>query len=131
MHRDEHDASRKIPVVKNEFRPVPDFPGVDAPVNWFLKAVNLCYERPDAAILQMRKYFAIRGQSAFLRKLAVKPGYFGRFPSTEGNPPQRREIRQATAILPLLAKDALTENETTAARKTLASAHERELFETV
>jgi hypothetical protein len=80
--------------------------------DWFLKAIVLCYEQPGAALEQMEKFSAQRGQSALLKKLAAQPGYFGRCSFSSRIVPGRsselqREARSAAALLPLLAPDAI------------------------
>jgi hypothetical protein len=96
-----------------------------AMADWFLRAVELCYARPEIALKEMRRFVVARGQSAFIKKLAVKPDYFGRHPPNDGECVQRRrEIRRAIAILPLLAVDAMTDDNffTVAQHRLLAGA---------
>jgi hypothetical protein len=81
-------------------------------LDWFLKAIVLCYEQPGAALEQMEKFSAQRGQAALLKKLAAQPGYFGRCSFSSRIVPGRsselqRESRSAAALLPLLAMDAI------------------------
>jgi hypothetical protein len=80
--------------------------------DWFLKALVLCYEQPAAALEQMEKFSAQRGQPALLKKLAGQPGYFGRCSFAARIVPgrsseQQREARSAAALLPLLAMEAI------------------------
>jgi hypothetical protein len=80
--------------------------------DWFLKAIVLCYEQPGAALEQMEKFSAQRGQAALLKKLAAQPGYFGRCSFSSRIVPGRsselqREARSAAALLPLLAMEAI------------------------
>jgi len=80
--------------------------------DWFLKAIVLCYEQPGAALAQMEKFSAQRGQAALLKKLAAQPGYFGRCSFSSRIVPGRstelqREARSAAALLPLLAMEAI------------------------
>ena len=80
--------------------------------DWFLKAIVLCYEQPGAALTQMEKFSAQRGQAALLKKLAAQPGYFGRCSFSSRIVPGRstelqREARSAAALLPLLAMEAI------------------------
>jgi len=81
---------------------------------WFLKAVALCYEQPGRAVERMQAFGDQRGRGALLKKLAVKPGYFGkRLLSSRalhrgGLPAElQREARCAAALLPLLALEGL------------------------
>ncbi|MCP4617307.1 MAG: hypothetical protein GY844_12850 [Bradyrhizobium sp.] len=80
--------------------------------DWFLKAVVLCYEQPGAALEQMEKFSAQRGQAALLNKLAAQPRYFGRCSFSARIIPGRstelqKEARSAAALLPLLAMEAI------------------------
>jgi hypothetical protein len=80
------------------------------PWMWFLKAVELCYQRPENAVRRMTRYRSTKGQAALLKKLARHPAYFGRQRMLPPRAPISRLRRQkhcAIALLPLLAKDAL------------------------
>ena len=70
---------------------------------WFVKAVALCCASPDIAIGRMEKFNAERGTEALVAKLQAKPNYFGK------SAPFRdlREVKQAAALLPLLAMTEL------------------------
>ena len=80
---------------------------------WFVRAVSLCYQEPASVVKRMERYSLAKGQNAFLKKLAVEPAFFGKrlLPAVNDREPEaldrRREARQASALLPLLAKDAL------------------------
>src|SRR5262245_40886382 len=79
---------------------------------WFLRALVLCYEQPAAALEQMERFSAQRGQAALLKKLASQPGYFGRCSFSGRIAPgraseQQREARSAAALLPLLAMESI------------------------
>jgi hypothetical protein len=80
---------------------------------WFVRAVSLCYQEPAIVVKRMERFSQTKGQNAFLKKLATEPAFFGKrlsAPLNDREPEaleRRREARHASALLPLLAKDAL------------------------
>lgn len=78
---------------------------------WFIKAVTVCYQKPELAVQRMLRYRRSKGEDALLIKLALEPTFFG--PPTPV--PSRgslsrvasgKEIRQARNLLSLLAMEA-------------------------
>jgi hypothetical protein len=89
---------------------------------WFVRAVALCYQRPGHAVMQ--SFAELRGQAALLRKLSMRPDFFGKQLFASGAAPQdfessrlRREAKQAAALLPLLAMEVLPDRRRSRPRK--------------
>jgi hypothetical protein len=86
------------------------FCGGDSLARWFIEAIVVCFDQPNKAIAQMQDYAASMGEAALLAKLATKPSHFGRQARClvfgKEAIARKREIRQASALLPVLAREA-------------------------
>ena len=91
---------------------------------WFVRAVALCYQRLGHAVRRVQSFAELRGQAALLRKLSMRPDFFGKQLFASGAAPQdfessrlRREAKQAAALLPLLAMEVLPDRRRSRPRK--------------
>lgn len=79
----------------------------------FLRAISASYQKPEAAIGRIATYRFRKGQDALLKKLAIKPAFFGRskchaLPASSGRAGSlRKDAKIAMVLLPIFAREML------------------------
>jgi len=78
----------------------------------FLRAIGACYQKPATAVGRIENYRSRKGQDALLKKLTVKPAFFGRnkcdaLPASSGRAGSqlRKDAKTAMVLLPIFAKE--------------------------